>query len=119
MKSGSSALVLGATGGIGGETALALSRRCWKIRALSRAGRNAVDSQGWDGVKADALDRDSIVAAAEGVDAIVHAVNSPGYKIWATLVVPMIENSIAAAKASRARRSPPPLPASASGAKKS
>jgi uncharacterized protein YbjT (DUF2867 family) len=119
MKSGSSALVLGATGGIGGETALALSRHCWKIRALSRAGRNAVDSQGWDWVRGDALDRDSIVAAAEGIDAIVHAVNPPGYKIWAALVVPMIENTIAAAKASRARRSPPPLPASASGAKKS
>ena len=30
------ALVLGATGGIGGETALALSRHGWKIRAFSR-----------------------------------------------------------------------------------
>jgi nucleoside-diphosphate-sugar epimerase len=54
-------------------------------------------------VKGDALDRDSIVAAAQGVDAVVHAVNPPGYKNWATLVVPMIENTIAAAKASGAR----------------
>jgi len=103
MKSGRIALVLGATGGIGGETALALSRHGWKIRALSRAGRAAVNSQGWDWVKGDALDRDSIIAAAKGVDAIVHAVNPPGYKNWATLVVPMIENTIAAAKASGAR----------------
>jgi nucleoside-diphosphate-sugar epimerase len=103
MKSGRIALVLGATGGIGGETALALSRHGWKIRALSRGSKDAVDSQGWGWVKGDALDRDSILAAAEGVDAIVHAVNPPGYKNWATLVVPMIENTIAAAKASGAR----------------
>ena len=32
---------LGATGGIGGETALALSRRGWKIRAFSRAAKPA------------------------------------------------------------------------------
>ena len=62
-----------------------------------------MNSQGWGWVKGDALDRDSILAAAEGVDAIVHAVNPPGYKNWATLVVPMIENTIAAAKASGAR----------------
>ena len=41
--------------------------------------------------------------AVVGVDAIVHAVNPPGYKNWTTLVVPMIENAIAAAKASGAR----------------
>jgi nucleoside-diphosphate-sugar epimerase len=54
-------------------------------------------------VKGDSLDRDSILAAAEGVDAIVHAVNPPGYRNWATLVVPMIENTIAAAAHSGAR----------------
>ena len=103
MKLGRTALVLGATGGIGGETALALARHGWKIRALARVGRDAVDPQGWDWIKGDALNRDSIVAASAGVDAIVHAVNPPGYKNWATLVVPMIENTIAAAKASGAR----------------
>jgi nucleoside-diphosphate-sugar epimerase len=36
-------------------------------------------------------------------DAIVHAVNPPGYKNWDTLVLPMIENTIAAARASGAR----------------
>lgn len=54
-------------------------------------------------MKGDVLDRDSIIAAADEVDAIVHAVNPPGYKNWATLVVPMIETTIAAAKASGAR----------------
>jgi nucleoside-diphosphate-sugar epimerase len=54
-------------------------------------------------VKGDALDRASIIAAAQGADAIVHAVNPPGYRNWDTLVLPMIENTIAAAKSSGAR----------------
>jgi nucleoside-diphosphate-sugar epimerase len=49
------------------------------------------------------MDRASVVAAAEGASAIVHAVSPPGYTNWATLVLPMIENTIAAAKASGAR----------------
>jgi len=54
-------------------------------------------------IAGDASDWDLIVAAAEGVCAILRAVNPPGYKNWAKLVVPMIEYSIAAAKVSGAR----------------
>jgi len=97
------ALVLGATGGIGSETARALSRLGWKIRALARNGRPANSTDSWEWVKGDALDRDCVVAAAQGTHAIVHAVNPPGYRNWATLVLPMIENTISAAKASGAR----------------
>jgi nucleoside-diphosphate-sugar epimerase len=97
------ALVLGATGGIGGETALALARHGWNIRALSRDAKPSADSTGWDWVQGDAMDRASVIAAAQGVSAIVHAVNPPGYRNWATLVLPMIENTIAAAKASGPR----------------
>jgi nucleoside-diphosphate-sugar epimerase len=101
-KPSRTALVLGATGGIGTETALALSRRGWQIRAFSRTSARS-DSQGWQSVMGDALDRASVLAAAEGVQAIVHAVNPPGYRNWAALVLPMIDNTIAAAKASGAR----------------
>jgi uncharacterized protein YbjT (DUF2867 family) len=97
------ALVLGATGGIGGETALALSRHGWKIRAFSRATSPSFDSLGWEWVKGDALNRASVLGASEDVHAIVHAVNPPGYRNWAKLVLPMIDNTIAAARASRAR----------------
>jgi len=97
------ALVLGATGGIGRETANALSRHGWKIRALARNGRPENSTESWEWIKVDALDRDSVVAAARGASAIVHAVNPPGYRNWEALVVPMIENTIAAAKASGAR----------------
>lgn len=97
------ALVLGATGGIGSETAHALSRHGWKIRALARNERPANSTDAWEWIKGDALDRDSVMSAAQGTRAIVHAVNPPGYRNWATLVLPMIENTIAAAKASGAR----------------
>lgn len=97
------ALVLGATGGIGGETALALSRYGWKTRAFSRTGSPSSGSPEWEWVKGDALDRASVLAASKDVHAIVHAVNPPGYRNWAKLVLPMIDNTIAAAKASGAR----------------
>jgi nucleoside-diphosphate-sugar epimerase len=37
------------------------------------------------------------MAAAEGCSVIVHAVNPPGYRNWSTQVLPMLDNSIAAA----------------------
>lgn len=97
------ALVLGATGGIGGETANALERHGWKIRALSRNGRPSGTATSWDWVSGDALNQASILHAAAGVHAIVHAVNPPGYRNWATQVLPMIDNTIGAARASGAR----------------
>jgi nucleoside-diphosphate-sugar epimerase len=102
-KSIRTVLVLGAAGGIGGETAHALARHGWKIRALARNGRPSEAATMWDWIKGDALDQASVVAAARGADAIVHAVNPRGYRNWSTLVLPMIENTIAAAKASGAR----------------
>lgn len=102
-KKNGTALILGATGGIGGETARALGRHGWKIRALSRDGKPSGPATSWEWVKGDSLDQTSITAAAVGTDAIVHAVNPPGYRNWATLVIPMIENTISAARASGAR----------------
>ena len=97
------ALVLGATGGIGGETASALARHGWKIRAFARDTNPSSGAQGWDWIKGDAMDQASVVEASNGVHAIVHAVSPPGYRNWAKLVLPMIDNTIAAARASGAR----------------
>ncbi|HEY6347012.1 MAG TPA: NAD-dependent epimerase/dehydratase family protein [Bryobacteraceae bacterium] len=97
------ALVLGATGGIGGEAAFALSRHGWKIRAFSRTGSPSSGSPEWEWLKGDALDRTSVLAASKDVHAIVHAVNPPGYRNWAKLVLPMVDNTITAAKAGGAR----------------
>ena len=49
------------------------------------------------------MQRDDVVAAAGGTSLIVHAVNPPNYHDWRGLALPMLENTIAAAKASRAR----------------
>ena len=97
------ALVLGASGGIGSETAYALARHGWKIRAFARTTTPSVGSPEWEWIKGDALDRSRVVAASEDAQAIVHAVNPSGYRNWAKLVLPMIDNTIAAAKASGAR----------------
>jgi nucleoside-diphosphate-sugar epimerase len=102
-KTNRTALVLGATGGIGSETARALERHGWRIRALSRNGHSSNSTESWEWVKGDSMDQASIVSLAQGADLIVHAVNPPGYRNWAALVLPMIDNTIAAARASGAR----------------
>ena len=49
------ALILGATGGVGGETARALIAHGWSVRGLSRTPRTSTDGIEW--VTGDALDR--------------------------------------------------------------
>jgi nucleoside-diphosphate-sugar epimerase len=101
------ALVLGATGGIGGEVALALSETGWRVRSLhrdpERAARSAPHLTHVQWVAGDAMLREDVLEAAHGADCIVHGVNPPGYRNWRGLALPMLESSIAAAKASRAR----------------
>lgn len=96
------ALVLGATGGVGGETARALLRHGWQVRGLVRSIRPGLDPA-IDWIEGDAMDGAAVREAAEGVQAIVHAVNPPGYRDWEALVLPMLDNSIAAARATGAR----------------
>ena len=99
--------VLGATGGIGGEVTLALLQGGWRVRSLhrqpGRAAQRAHQLADVQWVAGDAMRREDVVAAAEGADVIVHGVNPPGYHNWRGLVLPMLESSIAAAKASGAR----------------
>jgi nucleoside-diphosphate-sugar epimerase len=93
------ALVLGATGGIGGEVARQLQGAGWNVRALRRGGEQATERRdGMVWVRGDAMYRDDVLAAAQGCSVIVHAVNPPGYRRWAELVLPMIDNTIAAAQ---------------------
>jgi nucleoside-diphosphate-sugar epimerase len=103
--SNKTALVLGATGGVGGALTEVLLARGWTIKALTRdpvraaAGRDQAIQ--WS--LGDAMDRAAVVAAAEGCSLVVHAVNPPGYRDWDKLVLPMMDNSIAAARAAGAR----------------
>jgi nucleoside-diphosphate-sugar epimerase len=107
MTSNQTALVLGATGGIGGEIASTLLARGWTVRGLNRDPASAAARGGnakriqW--IAGDAMNPQDVITAARDVSIIVHAVNPPGYRNWGQLVLPMIDNTIAAAKATGAR----------------
>ena len=94
------ALVIGARGGIGGEMVQALGRHGWRVLARNAAPRSAGGVEWFAG---DAMQAPDLRRAAEGADVIVHAVNPPGYRDWDRLVLPMLDHSIAAARAVGAR----------------
>ena len=101
------ALVIGATGGIGGAVTRSLLARGWRIRALNRhpeaAAKSSVGLDGVEWIAGDAMKAADVIAAAKGADLIVHGANPPGYRNWGGLVLPMLDSTIAAAKASGAR----------------
>ncbi|UVD55531.1 NAD(P)H-binding protein [Rhizobium sp. Pop5] len=100
----STALILGATGGIGGAIARKLLARGWRIRALNRdAAKASKNEPAFEWVQGDAMNAGDVLRAAEGAGLIVHAVNPPGYRDWERLVLPMLDNTIAAARAVGAR----------------
>jgi nucleoside-diphosphate-sugar epimerase len=101
------ALVIGATGGIGSETARALAANGWTVRALHRnpkeAARRSARLGAVEWVQGDAMNASEVVAAAAGASVVVHGANPPGYRNWKGLALPMLESSIAAAMAAGAR----------------
>lgn len=105
-KTGGLALVIGVTGGIGGEVTKRLLAEGWRVRALHRdpeAARRTAGRPGLEWVKGDGLVEADVVAAAAGADLLVYAANPPGYRNWAGLQMPMIRAAIAGAKAAGAR----------------
>jgi len=102
-KRETTALVLGATGGIGGEVARQLLNAGWTVRALQRSATEPVQQRdGMTWLRGDALNRADVLSAAEGCAVIVHAVNPPAYRDWDKVVLPMIDNTVAAAVAQHA-----------------
>jgi nucleoside-diphosphate-sugar epimerase len=100
MATKGTVLVLGATGGIGGEVARQLQSAGWEVRALQRGASGSTEQRdGLTWIRGDALNARDVLAAAEGCSVIVHAVNPPGYRRWSELVLPMMDNTIAAAAA--------------------
>lgn len=97
------ALVLGASGGIGGELARQLRDAGWTVKALKRGLATAHETRdGLHWLRGDALNAADVARAAQHCSVVVHAVNPPGYRDWQRLVLPMLDNSIAAAQAQRA-----------------
>lgn len=95
------ALVIGAAGSLGGEIAGALLRHGWSVRGLARRAQPSNDRVEW--IRGDAMNAADVVRAAAGVKLIVHAANPAGYRDWDRLVLPMLDNTIAAAKSAGAR----------------
>lgn len=101
------ALIIGATGGIGSEVAAALLRRSWRVRALTRRAPEAAHAA-WgrrtiEWITGDAMAAPDVIAACNGSQIIFHGANPPRYENWQGLSLPMLESTIAAAKASGAR----------------
>jgi nucleoside-diphosphate-sugar epimerase len=107
MQTNQTALVIGVTGSIGREVAAVLMNRGWQVRALHRNPAQAVVTsalpQSIQWVKGDAMQLNDVIAAAHGTTLIVHAANPPNYRNWRGLALPMLDNTIAAAKAGNAR----------------
>lgn len=101
-------LVLGATGGVGGAVTRTMLQRGWQVRALVRTPNRAAtgwkDAQAPHWIMGDAMSRDDVTRAARGVSVIFHGVNPPGYRDWENTVLPMIDNTIAAARAAGGAR---------------
>lgn len=75
-------LVTGATGFIGGNLARELWSRGCEVRALARPGSNllTIKDTGIERVEGDILDRESILRAAEGCEAVFHC--AAAYTFW-------------------------------------
>lgn len=100
MTSKRTVLVLGATGGVGGEIARQMRDAGWEVRAMKRDVRESGEREnGITWVVGDSMNRADVSAAAQGASVIVHAVNPPGYRNWGKLVLPMLDNTITAATA--------------------
>ena len=100
------ALVLGASGGIGGEVVRRLLSEGWTVRAMHRDPdrvRRSAKAPDLVWMRGDAMNAADVAAAAAGAAVIVHAVNPPAYRNWGELVLPMLDNTIAAARANGAR----------------
>jgi nucleoside-diphosphate-sugar epimerase len=101
------ALIVGVTGGLASEVAKALIAHGWSVRGLARDVERAKHQfphlAAIDWRTGDAMRAVDIRRAADGATVIFHGVNPPRYRNWRGLAIPMLQNSIAAAKAVNAR----------------
>jgi len=99
-------LVLGATGGIGHWAVVKLQERGEPVRALVRDPekfrRTWPNAAGVEVVRGDALVESDLRQAARDAATIFHCVNVP-YQEWSAKVMPMLSNTISAARATGAR----------------
>jgi nucleoside-diphosphate-sugar epimerase len=99
----STVLILGAAGRIGEALVRAFADAGWQVRAQSRKPlAQALGTRPQvQAVRCDALDAEAVRDAAQGADAVIHALNPP-YTDWDRLALPLVDAAIAAARASGA-----------------
>lgn len=97
------ALILGVNGGVGSQVSRMLQQRGWRVRAMTRQQTASRTNGDVEFVTGDAMNRQDVLDAAKDARLIVHAVNPPGYRNWDRQVLPMLDNTIAAAEACGAR----------------
>lgn len=90
--SGRRVLVTGASGFVGGAVVRALGQTDWSVRCLLRATSKThrIDGLAWERALGDLRDPESIAAAAEGCDAIIHLA---GVSSWSEHRSPALEES--------------------------
>ncbi len=92
--------ILGARGRLGRMVARAFLDAGYEVRAVTRDGKLPSELAGAEGIAADALDRQSLIRATQGVDIVFNGL-SPIYSDWSTCLL-MAENVMAACHANRA-----------------
>jgi nucleoside-diphosphate-sugar epimerase len=94
-------MILGGSGQLGRAAAKAFKSAGWQVASLVRASSAGGAAPGTEIIEVDARDVESVVAAASGADAVLHALNVP-YTDWGRLALPFADAAIAAARENRA-----------------
>ncbi|MET3597357.1 nucleoside-diphosphate-sugar epimerase [Mesorhizobium shonense] len=92
--------ILGANGRLGRVVAKAFIDAGFDVRAVTRTGKVPAELKGATAVAGDALDRQSLIRATQGVDIVFNGLN-PIYTDWGKCL-PMAENVMAACRANNA-----------------
>jgi nucleoside-diphosphate-sugar epimerase len=92
--------ILGANGRLGREVGKAFIDAGFDVRAVTRTGKVPAELDGATAVAGDALDRESLIGATQGIDIVFNGLN-PVYTDWGKCM-PMAENVIAACRANGA-----------------
>ncbi|MER9654170.1 SDR family oxidoreductase [Mesorhizobium sp. M0152] len=92
--------ILGANGRLGRVVAKAFIDAGYDVRTITRSGKVPDELKGATGVAGDALDREALIRATQGVDLIFNGL-SPIYTDWGKCL-PMAENVMAACHANGA-----------------
>jgi nucleoside-diphosphate-sugar epimerase len=92
--------ILGANGRLGRVVGKAFIDAGFDVRAVTRTGKVPAELDGATAVAGDALDRESLIGATQGIDIVFNGLN-PVYTDWGKCM-PMAENVVAACRANGA-----------------